>query len=626
LPAAAVALALLAPGASAAVTFQPAQPYAASAPWWSATTDLNGDGRTDVVTASNSTNVISALLGNGDGTLQAPRNTPAAPSNLNAIAAGDLNGDGKGDVAVAVNGAPGTLRVYIGAGDGSFDAGTPYTVGRFPQDVVIAPLDGNASPDIAVANQGAPGGSVSIFLNNGTGTFSPATGSPVTFPDQEPNGMGAADFDGDGAIDLAVGALNGTNPGVFFLKGAGTGGFAAPVALGGDGSQKVATGDLNGDGRPDMVAGRAGIGDVVVITRTATGFSAPTPVDPDGPAGNANGRIALADLDGDGVLDLAVPDTVGPQANKISILTGRGDATFDVNSHEATGGFPRQVVVGDLNGDGNNDLVSSDSGSGDVSVLLARAPAVTVPATLDGASRLRPGAVTLSGADAAQFAISSNTCTGANLAVSATCTVGVKFAPNGLGARSAALAIASNGAGSPHSVALSGTGAPLPGTCTNPLNGTAAPDTLTGTSGGDRIFGLGGNDLINGLAGADCLSGGIGADRLNGGSGRDRLSGGAGNDRESGGSGNDSLNGGAARDALSGGTGNDKLVGANGNDKLTGGKGRNTYSGGRGNDTINAANRVREKKIDCGPGRHDRATVDRRDKVKNCERVRRRGR
>jgi Ca2+-binding RTX toxin-like protein len=645
LPAAAVALALLAPAASAAVSFQPAQPYAASAPWWSATTDLNSDGRTDLVTASNSTNVISALLGNGDGTLQAPRNTAAAPSNLNAIAAGDLNGDGKGDVAVAVNGTPGTLRVYIGAGDGTFDTGTPYTVGRFPQDVVIAPLDGNASPDIAVANQGAPGGSVSVFLNNGTGTFSPAPGSPVTFPDQEPLGMGAADFDGDGAIDLAVGAQNGTNPGVFFLKGAGTGGFAAPVALGGPGAQKVAAGDLNGDGRPDMAAGRAGVGDVVIITRTASGFSPPTPVDPDGPAGSANGRIALADLDGDGVLDLAVPDTVGPQANKVSILIGRGDATFDLNSHESVESFPRQVAVGDLNGDGNNDLLTSNSGAGNVSVLLAKAPAVTVPATLafgnqvrgtqsaehaitvrnDGASRLRPGAVSLSGADAAQFAISSNTCTGANLAVGATCTVGVKFAPNGLGARSAAVIIASNGAGSPHAVALSGTGAPLPGTCTNPHNGTAAPNTLTGTTGGDRIFGLGGNDLINGLAGADCLSGGTGADRLNGGSGRDRLSGGLGNDRESGGSGNDSLNGGAGRDALSGGTGKDKLVGANGNDKLTGGKGRNTYSGGRGNDKINAVNRVREK-IDCGPGRHDRATVDRRDKVKHCERVRRRRR
>src|SRR5215210_7499020 len=96
------AMATLAASASAAVTFQPAQQYMASSPWWSAVADLNNDGRPDVATASNSTNIISALLGNGDGTLQGPLNTPAAPSNLNAIAAGDLNADGKGDVAVAV--------------------------------------------------------------------------------------------------------------------------------------------------------------------------------------------------------------------------------------------------------------------------------------------------------------------------------------------------------------------------------------------------------------------------------------------------------------------------------------------------------------------------------------------
>ncbi|MEA2449927.1 MAG: hypothetical protein QOG63_1859, partial [Thermoleophilaceae bacterium] len=355
--AAAVALAALAPGASAAVSFQPAQPYAASAPWWSATTDVNGDGRTDVVTASNSTNVISALLGNGDGTLQAPRNTPAAPSNLNAIAAGDLNGDGKGDVAVAVNGAPGTLRVYLSAGDGTFDAGTPYTAGRFPQDVVIAPLDGNSSPDLAVANQGAPGGSVSIYLNNGSGLFTEAAGSPVGFTNQEPLGLGAGDFDGDGKIDLAVGANNGTNPGVFFLKGAGTGAFDPPAPLGGAGAQKAVVGDFNGDGRLDIAAGRAGVGDVVIIKRNATGFDPPASFDPDGPMGSANGRIATADLDGDGVLDLAVPNTVGPQASKVSIGLGHGDATFETTSNEPVGGFPRQVAVGDLNGDGNPDLV-----------------------------------------------------------------------------------------------------------------------------------------------------------------------------------------------------------------------------------------------------------------------------
>jgi Ca2+-binding RTX toxin-like protein len=598
-----ITLAALAPTASATVTFQPAQPYEASSPWWSAVADLNGDGRLDVATASNNTNIVSALLGNGDGTLQAPRNTPAAPSNLNSIAAGDLNGDGKADVAVTVNGSPGTVRVYLSNGDGTFDGGTPYLVGNFPQDVVIAPMDANSSPDIAVANQTSH--DVSVYLNSGTGTFVAAPGGPVLDPaGNDFLGIGAADFDGDGFTDLAAGGINGTTPGVFFFKGSATGAFSAPTPLGGNGAQKPVAADLNGDGRPDIAAGRSALGDVVIIKRTATGFDSPTTVDPDGPAGT-NGRITVADLDGDGIPDLAVPNTGGGQANKVSILIGRGDATFETASHEPVGGFPRQVAAGDLNGDGNIDLVTSNSGTFNESVLLAIPPAVTFPALFgfgnqplgtqsaeqaltvrnDGPPRLRPGAATLAGPDASQFSISSNTCTGANLAPGASCALGLRFSPNGLGARTAQLQLASNGAGAPHVVTLTGTGALRNGACANRRTGTARRDRLNGTPAGDRLFGLGGNDVLNGRAGVDCLKGGRGRDRLNG------------------------------------GTGKDLLLGDAGNDILIGGRGRNTYRGGAGNDTIRAANGVREKGVDCGPGRRDLAKVDRRDKVRRCERV-----
>jgi Tol biopolymer transport system component len=113
--------------------------------------------------------------------------------------------------------------------------------------------------------------------------------------------------------------------------------------------------------------------------------------------------------------------------------------------------------------------------------------------------------------------------------------------------------------------------------CENLVRGTAGGDRLNGTSGGDRLLGLGGSDVLNGLAGDDCLDGGPGRDTLNGGAG---------------------------------------------NDRLVGGSGANRYSGGPGNDTLSAANRLRET-VDCGSGR-DTATVDRRDRVRGCERVRRR--
>jgi probable HAF family extracellular repeat protein len=130
---------------------------------------------------------------------------------------------------------------------------------------------------------------------------------------------------------------------------------------------------------------------------------------------------------------------------------------------------------------------------------------------------------------------------------------------------------------------------------------TSGNDRLTGTSARNVICGLGGNDTINGLPANDTLFGdgcGVKAKAFDAAAGAD---------------GNDTLNG---------GKGNDKLYGAGGNDTLNGGPGVNTYSGGRGNDTIDARN-GRKETVDCGSGKKDVAIVDKNDKTKRCEKVKR---
>jgi Ca2+-binding RTX toxin-like protein len=121
--------------------------------------------------------------------------------------------------------------------------------------------------------------------------------------------------------------------------------------------------------------------------------------------------------------------------------------------------------------------------------------------------------------------------------------------------------------------------------CAGTKEGSDRSETLVGTPGSEVLYGLGGDDRIRGIGGDDCLVGGDGGDRLLGGSGNDRLTGGP------------------------------------GADTLVGGDGVNRYDGGPGADTVRARNGRREL-VSCGSGR-DVARVDRRDRVRGCERVRR---
>ena len=645
----------LSSSASAAVNFAPFSPFAANDPDFLAVGDLNADGISDIVTASANSTEISGLISNGDGTLQAPENTPGAGSAFTAIAVGDVNGDGRADAVVTARMPAPRVWVYPGLGNGRFDTPVGYVPGTDPNDVVLGDLDGDQDLDMVTADMGSQ--QASVFRNNGGFVFAGLGG--VTTVGMNPQGVAIADFNNDGDNDLAIAAKDGTE-GISYAENNGNATFApassTPLA---DPEHPVAA-DFNADGLADLAVSRPDLGDLAVLTSNGTGFSAQV-LDPDGAAGQSE-RPATADLDGDGDPEIAVPYQSGLQAEKIAVLLGGSGSDFTTGSFELVVEDPTEVVITDLNRDGNPDLVSASDGPNGVSVLLARAPTVSLPnvdfgnqqqgvasaqrnvtLTNNGPQRLRPGAVSLGGANPDQFSIVANTCSGANLPIGGSCNVGVTFTPNGVGARSATVAIASNGGGSPNIASLTGTGVLAigpDGTCVDDINGTPAADTINGTDRGDNIFGFGGNDILNGLGGRDCLTGANGNDRLNGGDANDTLEGGAGNDvasggngsdranggsgrdRVSGGAANDSLNGSSGNDSLSGGTGNDRLSGSTGNDRITGGAGKNRYSGGSGNDTINARNR-RNEVIDCGTGR-DRVTADRRDRVRRCERVRRR--
>ncbi len=158
------------------------------------------------VTVGRSTGVVSVFLGKGDGTFQAGVPYSAGDPFTNSLTLADVNGDGRFDVLVtnmcAANDCPnGSVSVLLGNGDGTFQAGVPYSSGgQFAFSVAVADLNGDGKPDLLVANECANStclnGLVGVLLGNGDGTFQAA----VTYGSggYDATSLATADVNGDG--------------------------------------------------------------------------------------------------------------------------------------------------------------------------------------------------------------------------------------------------------------------------------------------------------------------------------------------------------------------------------------------------------------------------------------------
>ena len=345
-------------------TFRPPQNvpvgYSDTGPAAVAVGDFTGDGVLDLAVANSSDNSVSVVLGHGDATFQeAP--TYAAGAHPFSITVGDFNGDGISDLAVTDDRPSGTVNVLLGNGDGSFRRPVSYYAGYKPDTLVVGDFNGDGILDLAVANYNYPVGTVSVLLGNGDGSFRPPAMYTVGI---EPTSLAVADFNGDGHLDLV--AANGLE--VDVLLGNGDGSFR-PYTTYAAGNHPffVAVGDFNGDGIPDIVASDQGDGQSngtglsVLLGNGDGSFQAPHSL----AFGSVPGSVAVADFNGDGIADLALP--IG---HEMGVLLGNGDGTFQPPRMFPTGGFfgPYNVAVGDFNGDGIQDLAVTDGGG--VKVLL----------------------------------------------------------------------------------------------------------------------------------------------------------------------------------------------------------------------------------------------------------------
>ena len=356
--------------------------YAAgSGPEALAVADVNHDGKPDIIVGNLSSDDVSVLLGNGDGTFKAQTSadqaagtgtpTPSYPVGKNPIfvTVADINGDGNPDILVA-NYTDGTISVLLGNGDGTFKTQTTYPVGLGPDYINVADFNGDGKPDILVSN--AADGTVGILLGNGDGTFQTMKSTRVSAPDaNSPEEMAlVGDFNKDGKLDVVTTITNASGSILVLLPGRGDGTFGAPRYVGTTpGTRFLSLADLNGDGNLDIVAGSFSDGSISVLFGHGDyTFSKPVSYPATG-IGSAVGLqpYAVGDQNGDGKPDIVA---VNPDSNVIQVLLNDGAGGFLPPLSMALGHVPAAVVSADLNGDGKLDLVVANSEDGTVQVLL----------------------------------------------------------------------------------------------------------------------------------------------------------------------------------------------------------------------------------------------------------------
>jgi len=310
------------------------------------------------------------LLGNGDGTFQVSRQF-ATTEDPSALVVGDFNRDGKLDIAVVEYGfgVPGILAIYLGRGDGTFSAGPSYPLNT-PYDIAAADFNGDGILDLAVADNGK--NKVFVFMGNGDGTFAP----PVSYHAPLAERLLAVDLNHDGHPDLAVLAYCGASPkicahgAVEVLLNTGNGSFGKPhyfaVGIGPDG---IAAGDLNQDGKVDLVVANNNFEAPSVISVLLGNGDGTFQRQVKYNAGAGPAGVAIADFNRDGVLDIVVANDGD---NTLSLFLGAGGGKFSPPQSFAfnSGTLPIGLAAVHLRSGHGPDLAVALDYAGEVAILL----------------------------------------------------------------------------------------------------------------------------------------------------------------------------------------------------------------------------------------------------------------
>ena len=353
--------------------------------------DIDGDGQADIATANSNANSVSVLRNTSAGSITfAAPNDFSTGTNPRSIAAADLDGDGKLDLAVpnsnGNNSGPSTVSVLRNtstAGAVSFASQITFTVGANPNSIAIDDIDGDGKPDLVVTNANVqssdPVQTISVLRNTSTvGTISFANQQTFNVG-SKPGAVAIGDIDGDGKPDLAVANSDNisnvaVNPDTISVlrntSTVGTISFANQLTFAtGNIPQSVAIGDIDGDGKPELVVGNTNTSDISLFLNTSSVGSIAFDPKLDFSTGSGRKTVVLAELNDDSKLDIAVPSSNSATLSVFLNTSSIGTLSLANRSDYSVGANPFSLAAGDINGDSKPELVTGNLTDNTVSIL-----------------------------------------------------------------------------------------------------------------------------------------------------------------------------------------------------------------------------------------------------------------